>query len=244
MINEKETPEGGTSGGVNDYQHKSIEPGATQVNSPLPECTHNLPELSQEFVQRGSPTPIPGSVEEHWRLHLSLFEPDDIVWIGWVVWNTGRPFDSDYFHSVAYWLSLPYAPGQLTCASTFRLGTYSRREDNIIARRFFVVDDGAWDADDTYAALTPLVSETRLRAIVDIGFDRCQLWFECPPIEVIEHCRTMLAEIACKYARDQVFFHAAQPCRLAGAQAYYKRPYVGDTYHRLVWLNTTPGREK
>ena len=190
-------------------------------------ATHSWP-VNQ--IQAESPTPIPKLPEDHWRLHLSLFHPSDVVWIGLDVRDTGQRWHVYKFREVCDWLRSPSVPGSFTCPSTFKALTYSRQKKTVQDRRFLVVESDILDKNQMGAVLKWLASQATLRAVVDTGRKSLHGWFDFPPFEVFDRWKTVLPAIGC----DRALFNPAQPCRLAGAAR-------GAVYQRLLWFNPQRG---
>jgi len=181
-------------------------------------------------IQAESVTFIPKLPEEHWQLHLRLFEPCDVVWIGLDVRDTGQPWHVYQFREVGDWLRSPSIPGSFTCPATFMPVTYSRQKKNVRDRRFIVVESDILDKNQMGAVLKWLSCQATLRAVVDTGGRSLHGWFEFPPFEVLERWKTILPAIGC----DRALFNPSQPCCLAGAAR-------GDAYQRLLGLRLAGG---
>jgi hypothetical protein len=179
-----------------------------------------------DHIQAESPTPIPKLPEEHWRFHLGLFQPSDVVWIGRNVRETGQRWHVYRFREVGNWLRSLSVPGSFICPSTFKVLTFSRQKKNVQDRRFLVVESDIFDKDQMGAVLKWLTSQATLRAVIDTGGKSLHGWFDFPEFELFERWSTVLPAIGC----DRALFNPAQPCRLGGALR-------GEVYQRLLWLN-------
>jgi hypothetical protein len=167
-----------------------------------------------------SPVRLLDDPEHDWRLLLRLFKADDVVWIG----NTYSSCSDDkpesekercrkFFRPVAGWLTLTAAPNQFTCPSVFRPGTHSRSNQNVLVRRFLVVESDRLSKKDMGAVFSWCRQFMRLRAVVDTAGKSLHGWFEAPTIEAENELKIILPELRC----DPALFKPAQPCRLPGA---------------------------
>jgi len=92
-----------------------------------------------------------GKVKERPEVHhfyiLSLFDEDDPVWIGRDLYDTGSPKHRWRFLPMAEWWERDKCPGAYICPSTFRPGVYSRSDENVLHRKFLVVESDELDRD-------------------------------------------------------------------------------------------------
>lgn len=158
---------------------------------------------------------------DDWRLLLSLFKSDDIIWIGRNTQHSAnaqhgdewRAFCKTRFRSVADWLKEPSAPGLFTCPSTFKAGAHSRSNENVIIRRFLVVESDILNKNQVCAVFRWLEQFCRLRAIVDTAGKSLHGWFTPPDSTTLDQLKIVLPAVGC----DEALFRLSQPCRLAGA---------------------------
>lgn len=155
-----------------------------------------------------------------WRLLLSLFAPDDVVWIGGTfdsaaaddpTWKIEKA--RQHFRTASDWLKEPCAPAQLTNPCAFKAGSHSRCNEQVLARRFLVVESDVLTKERICAVFHWMEQFCRLRAIVDTAGKSLHGWFDVPPPTVMDELRTILPAIGC----DPALFTDAQPCRLPGA---------------------------
>lgn len=178
-----------------------------------------------------SPVRLLGDPSDDWQLLLSLFPPDDVVWIGDMK-DTGQPRHSTHFQSVKDWLKSKAAPGPLIVPSAFRPSTYSRSKVNVIARRFLVVESDTLTKAESCAVFSWCRQFMRLRAVVDTGGKSVHGWFDTlSPAYEAELVR-ILPELGC----DRALFNTAQPVRLPG----HKRPEK-ETMQALLYLDPQGG---
>lgn len=163
-----------------------------------------------------SPVPLPNDPLDDWRLHLRLFHPEDVVWMG-AAGCSGHPQYADHFRRVVDWLAFPrgQAPfnSPLTCPSTFKPGSYSRSNANVVRRRYLVIESDTLTKPEICAVFQWCRQFMRLRAIVDTAGKSLHGWFEQPSDTALSQLRDILPALGC----DPALFKPAQPCRLPGA---------------------------
>ena len=157
---------------------------------------------------------------EDWKLLLRLFKSDDVLWIahdtkhsaGAIDTESWRNFCRTRFRSVEEWLREPEAPGLYTCPSAFKAGVHSRCNENVIARRYLVLESDKLDKDQVCAVFRWMEQFSRLRAIVDTAGKSLHAWFELPALDDLLQLKIILPELGC----DPALFTLSQPCRLPG----------------------------
>jgi hypothetical protein len=160
-----------------------------------------------------------------WRLLLGLVPPGAMIWIGDTK-DTGQPRHGVHFRTVAEWLEESEAPGNFTCPSLFKLGSYSRSNDNAVARPFLVIESDSLTKAEICAVFHWLSQPLRLRAIVDTGGKSLHGWFDFPDPDRLEELRVVLPALGC----DPALFKPSQPVRLPGARR-------GDNWQTLLYLD-------
>ena len=165
-------------------------------------------------IPAASTSAIPSDTSLHWREIMGLFGTDDVIWAG-TIYDSGQPRHSRAFRRVEDWLNEAEVPGQFTCPSTFKAGSFSRGNASVQRRPFFVVESDELDRDSIASVFRWIRQDVglRLRAIVDTAGKSLHGWFEYPPPEELEDLRIVLPELGC----DPKMFGASQPCRLPGA---------------------------
>ena len=105
--------------------------------------------------------------------------------------------------------------------------TFSRSNDNVLHRRFLVVESDVLSKDQVGAIFGFLRNDVGmpLRAIVDTGGKSLHGWFDFPKRTVFEELQIVLPQLGC----DPGLFKPSQPCRLPGVRR-------GDQYQRLIWI--------
>ena len=152
--------------------------------------------------------------QDHWRLLLGCFDPADVVWIG-EVRDSGQPHHAKNFRTTAQWLEESAAPAQLTCPSVFKPGICARSNDNVVQRRFLVVESDVLKRDEVGAVFRWLERAVKLPlvAVVDTAGKSLHGWFQFPPPNRLEELKVVLPALKC----DPKLFTASQPVRLPGA---------------------------
>lgn len=165
--------------------------------------------------------------EDHYFLILSLFNDDDIVWIGRDVRDTGTEGRRERFASVNEWMRKGRRDGVFTCPSTFKPGVFSRCDDNVLTRPFLVIEADDLTHDQTGAVFRWMEALGYcLRAVVDTAGKSLHGWFDCPPTSELPRLKWELGALKC----DTKMFSPSQPCRLPGALR-------DGRYQRLIYFN-------
>jgi hypothetical protein len=184
-------------------------------------------------IAKASPDVIPANAGEHWRLHLSLFQPDDIVWTG-DLFDSGKPHHAGNFRPRDHWLAASGVAGGFTCPAVFKEGSCARSNENIASRRFLVVESDILTKDEVGAVFRWMRDQAgmNLRAIVDTGGKSLHGWFDFPGQDEMADLRLILPEWDC----DPKLFTPSQPVRLAGAWRAEK-----NAWQRLLFLDQKGG---
>ena len=159
-----------------------------------------------------SPDKLLDDCTNDWRKILALFEPDDVVWIGDIT-DSGGTNGGRHFEAAKEWLRGSVCPGQFTCPSTFKVGTESRSQGNVEARRYLVVESDELQKDEIGAVFRWLNKYLTLWAVVDTGGKSLHGWFSYPKKNI-----TMLKELLGVLKCDTKMFGASQPCRMPSAR--------------------------
>jgi hypothetical protein len=171
-----------------------------------------------------SPVQLP-EVATHWRLLLSLFPPDDIIWIG-DKYDSGAG-KAGHFQPVQTWLQCQDpASFNFICPSSFTPGTESRSNRSVAERRFLVAESDDLTKDDTLAVIRWLGTFLCLRAVVDTGGKSVHGWFEAPNTATLDELRHILPAMK----MDPALFKPSQPVRLPGSLRDNGR------WQRLLWF--------
>jgi hypothetical protein len=168
-----------------------------------------------------------------------LHKADSVLWIGnkydsaeaaapdWKINRAAR-----HFRLVSEWLKEKCAPGNLTCPSTFKAGSFSRSNQNVISRPFLVVESDTLKRSATLSLIKWLRQFLRLRAVVCTGGKSLHSWFDFPPEPVLAELTIILPILGA----DPALFKPSQPCRLPGAF----RPETG-RHQSLIWFDPEGG---
>jgi hypothetical protein len=167
-----------------------------------------------------SPVGVRENEADHWRMLLGLFKCDDVIWIGERD-SSGRPENAANFRTVTEWLKLEWAPYPFVCPATFKNTSCSRSNENVVERRFVVVESDLLTRDEVGAVFRYLVDcGMKLVAVVDTAGKSLHGWFEFPEDdEVMEDLRLLLPALKC----DPKMLTASQPARLPGAMRGERR---------------------
>lgn len=187
-----------------------------------------LKEYRWSYDQIGQDTKssLSENPRDHWRNILGLFEEGDMVWAG-NMHDTGKPKHASNFRSAGCWLAGEQPQGMLTCPASFRSNSISRSNDNVLHRRFLVVESDVLSRDQVGAVFKWLRDEVglNLRAVVDTAGKSLHAWFDYPKAAVVDQLRVVLPQLGC----DPGLFRPSQPCRLPGALR-------DGRYQKLIYL--------
>ena len=166
-----------------------------------------------------SPVNVRENEADHWKLLLAKFEPDDVIWIGERE-SSGRPENAVNFKTVSEWVKREYAPHTFVCPATFKNTSCSRSNDNVVERRFVIVESDLLTRDEVGAVFRYLIEcGMKLVAVVDTAGKSLHGWFEYPGDEALDELRLLLPALKC----DPKMLTASQPARLPGAMRGEKR---------------------
>lgn len=198
-------------------------------------AANSRPKLLKEFawpyadICASSPVPVTDQEPaDHWRLLLERFQPGDVVWIG-DKFDSGQPEHARNFRSIEEWLKESLAPSQFICPATFKCNSIARSNDNILVRRFLVVESDELTKDEVGAVFRWLreSAELELVAIVDTAGKSLHGWFGYPEDEqTAADLRLILPAFGC----DPKLFTPSQPVRLPGALREWQ-------HQKLIFLN-------
>lgn len=198
-------------------------------------ATKALPQVLKEFawpcdqIVASSPITVTDNEAGHWKLLLQKFQPDDVVWIGDKI-DSGRPEHTKHFKTAKEWLKCSVAPAQFICPVAFKNTSYARSNDNILARRFLVVESDTLSHNEVGAVFRWLhkACDLKLIAIVDTAGKSLHGWFEFEE-DLMPNLKLVLPAYQC----DPKLFTASQPVRLPGAL----RDGLAGKYQKLVYLS-------
>lgn len=142
----------------------------------------------------------------------ALFDLNDVIWIG-MEWHSGKHHHRTRFRPVGNWLASKQFSGEFCSHCTFKPGTFSRSNDAVERRKFFVVESDTLGRNDIGAVFRWLEANgLRLRAIVDSGKRSLHGWFDYPGNRHLDEWLAMLGGLKC----DPATTRPSQPVRLPG----------------------------
>ena len=203
-----------------------------RMSKSLPQMLANF-AWSFDQIRADSPVAVAGNMPEHAKLLLKKFQPDDVVWLG-DKFDSGKPEHAAHFKPVSAWLKESRALGPLICPVAFKNTSHARTNDNVLARRFLVVESDTLSRDDVGAVFKWLHAgcDLKLIAIVDTAGKSLHGWFDFADCEEsLDDLKLLLPSLQC----DPKLFTPSQPVRLPGVL----RDGVPGKMQRLVWLTDT-----
>lgn len=217
---------------IDSAQLKRREQEIERIESIRRRAARSRPTILRSFrwsaaqIQADSPMQIPREADGHWSILLDRFNDGDVVWIG-DTFHSGPGFEK-CFRSIEQWQQEVVAPAQFICPAVFKPGSNSRSNDNVLGRRFLVVESDELTHDEVGAIFKWLEQEVELplRAVVDTAGKSLHGWFDFPPERFLKELKIILPELGC----DPKLFTASQPVRLPGALRNGK-------HQRLLYLD-------
>ena len=192
---------------------------------------HALPEILRSYrwpvaqMWAQSPDdPTPG-----WRALLSLFAPDDVLWIGDRT-ESGHPRYASRFRAAADWLHGACPRGPLMSAACWQPGTCQRLAEQVVGSPNLVVESDLLGKEDIGAVFRWCQQDgLPLRAVIDTAGKGLHGWFERPPDpRRLEERITVLTALGC----DPGPMRVASMSRLPDAWRDGRR-------QRLLWIDQT-----
>jgi len=193
----------------------------------------SLPQLlinhqwTYDQIIADSPVQLAGDEADHWRLLLRKFKPDDVIWIG-DKFDSGKPEHIKHFKTAAQWLTESKVLGPFICPATFKNCSISRSNEQILARRFLVVESDTLSKDQVGAVFKWLRDKVGLDlvAVVDTAGKSLHGWFRYPADDIqVDELKLVLPALQC----DPKLFTPSQPVRLPG-------PLRAEKRQKLVYL--------
>lgn len=150
----------------------------------------------------------------HYVMLLSLFPPDDILWIAWSVQQSGSSSNAANFRPAKDWFALDQCPGAFICPNAFKAGGTSRCNADVVQKRFLVVESDILSKNDMGAVFRFLRAlGYQLKAVVDTAGKSLHGWFVHPGDADATRLKTELSALGF----DSKMFSVSQPVRLPGA---------------------------
>ncbi|MBB5036156.1 hypothetical protein [Prosthecobacter dejongeii] len=163
----------------------------------------------------------------HHQLLLSLFPPDDILWVGWSVQQSGYPNNATNFRAAKDWMGEDECPGAFICPNAFKPGGKSRCNADVVQKRFLVVESDTLSKDDMGAVFRFLaVLGYQVKAVVDTAGKSLHGWFVHPGDADAARLKRELSPLGF----DSQMFSVSQPVRLPGAVRNGK-------FQKLIYFN-------
>lgn len=174
---------------------------------------------------------------------LSLFKPDDLLWMG-EPYDTGKPQHASNFKACREWLKLNTLPSRIA-AGTFHSGSISRSKNNVKTSPFILIES------DDLIGRKPCTQEERernkalscaligyaqdklgltLRAVIDTGNKSLHAWYDRPPEAAMNAIRKMAAGLHI----DEAILERCQSSPLRMPHCIHEKT---NTAARLLYLN-------
>jgi hypothetical protein len=172
---------------------------------------------------RQNPRKVPPALKiplcEQRKLFLrTLFDAGDVVWIG-EKWSSGENKKTKHKRTWAFkprdqWLAMYSIAGCFTCPNTFKPGSYSRCDSNVVRRKYLVVESDILTMPEAMAVFATLEASHRLnpKALVFSGGKSLHAWFDWPAGTDANDWKALVRGYGC----DPATLTASQPVRLPG----------------------------
>lgn len=146
------------------------------------------------------------------RMFLNtMFKPSDVIWIG-----DKTSCGERAFNTVNDWLARDFILGEFVSHSTFRPGSTSRSNANVLERRYLVVESDTLSLQQVDSIFQYLQRERglKLRAVVSSGGRSWHGWFDMPSKDkmILAEWAALLTGLGC----DSSTLRPSQPVRLPG----------------------------
>jgi hypothetical protein len=179
----------------------------------LPHILSSLP-WSASQIYSDSPGGMLDDPEEDWRLALSLFRPDETLWIGDTK-ESGSAHHAGHFRTAVQWLTEVACPkGPFILPAPLKPGVWTRTKLDVVRVPFLVVESDKLGKDEIGAVFRWLREGLGLAlcAVVDTGSRSLHGWFARPDPETLHELRAVLPALSC----DGAVLRDTQPVRLPG----------------------------
>lgn len=155
-----------------------------------------------------------------------LYSPEDIIWNGDVRDSGNSLLHRSNFKPMREWIESGTLKGNFTCPSTFKSGTYSRSNEQVLHRPYIVIESDKLTQDETCSLYRWMQKFMTLKAIVHSGGKSAHGWFDFPEEKIFNKLKIILPELGC----DPALFKASQPVRMPGIMR-------GEQMQCLYWFN-------
>jgi hypothetical protein len=151
-------------------------------------------------------------LEQRREFLSTMFDEDEVIWSG-DKYDSGKPKHAFHFLTVSQWISARGYPFLSHC--TFKPGVFSRSNENVMKRKYLVMESDRLSHDETLAVFNWLhhAKNLPLRAVVFSGRRSIHGWFDRPTNDDRE-----LAAFVEGLKCDPATLRASQPVRLAGVR--------------------------
>lgn len=159
-------------------------------------------------------------------LFLKLWNDDDVLWNG-AVMDSGCPRNRFNFKKVSDWRNSGIK-GNFTSGSAFKENCFSRSNENVIQRKFLVVESDTLAQDQICAVFNFCRKFLKLRAVVFTGNRSLHGWMDFPSEKTFNVLQLILPQWGC----DPALFKPSQPVRMPGIMR-------GEKWQALLYLDLT-----
>ncbi len=222
-----------------ELEQKEAERLAEKARESLPKIVAAYP-WPPEQIFSDSPEGVADDPRYDWRLLLSLFGPEDNLWIGEKTQSGSRRF-AHLFRTAAEWQDSRECPaGPFILPATLKPGVHSRTKEDVATLPFLVVESDDLDKESTGAVFRWLreAGGLTLHAVVDTGGKSLHGWFSRPDAKTLRDLTAVLPAMQC----DGAVLRDTQPVRLPGClRPESKRPGK-KTQQALLYFNREGGQ--
>ena len=162
------------------------------------------------------------SAEDDWKLWLTLWKENDIIWNG-DVYDSGEEHKKNFRTRGQFLKEGPI--GNFTSGSSYKPGAFHRTNENVQVSRYLICESDVLSHDETLCVFLFLREAMPMRMIVDAGNKSLHGWFEYPGPRSLKAVQTFLPELGF----DRQTLKPSQPVRLPGVKR-------GERYQRCYWI--------
>ena len=198
-----------------EHEQKEAARLAAKGGECLPRILTRFPWPAEQIFS-DSPGGVADDPEHDWRLILSLFAPDDLLWIG-DTRESGSVRHAPHFRTATEWQTRSECPpGPFILPAALKPLVCSRTKEDIERLPFMVVESDTLQKDEIGAVFRWLRDVVRLPlvAVVDTASRSLHGWFIRPDAETLRDLKAVLPAMQC----DGAVLRDTQPVRLPGCQ--------------------------